>query len=170
MLPLFVRKHTHTYLHTHAFIYMPIYTHMHLHTHLHTRAFIYTPIYTHMHLYTSSFTHARAFTHTCIYVHAHLHTHAFTHTHCTVNRERAAPLRALPESALCSAAWWCSQPQSLLLDLKNWNQCEEVHGKVTWESERSNRGHSTPGCCFPRVLPAIPLPQFHLLWLPVSRI
>ena len=71
--------HTHTYIHTRAYIHT--HTHTRMHTHTYTHACIHTRTYTQrMHTHTHAYTHARACIHTHIHTHACMHTHAYIHT------------------------------------------------------------------------------------------
>ena len=104
----------------------------------------------------------------------HTHTHACSlrlTQYFTVNTASAA----LPPSPA-----WISTPGSCVVMLpspKPFMRSKELKpvlrkrmGKWLGKARVQRKVIQLQGCCFPRVLPAIPLPRFCPFWLPVSRI
>lgn len=111
--------------------------------------------------------------HTQRCTHTHTHTRAWSLTltqYFTVNT--ASP--ALPPSPA-----WISTPVSCVVMLpspKPFMRSKELKpvlrkrmGKWLGKARVQRKVIQLQGCCFPRVLPAIPLPRFCPFWLPVSR-
>ena len=112
--------------------------------------------------------------HYSLWENTHTHTHACSlrlTQYFTVNTASAA----LPPSPA-----WISTPGSCVVMLpspKPFMRSKELKpvlrkrmGKWLGKARVQRKVIQLQGCCFPRVLPAIPLPRFCPFWLPVSRI
>lgn len=102
----------------------------------------------------------------------HSHTYIYTHSHFTANT-----VSALLLSQSCA---WISTLLSCCVMLptpKPFTRAKELKpvlrkcmGKWLGKARDQREVIQLQGCWFPRVLAAIPLPRFCLLWFPVSRI